>query len=189
MILLPTKLKVQSLKRIEAIPVREERQFACFSILLSLINIQKFMVKKDSSVYEYSAGFITFKSEGYFFVQMKENSFSTKETVQESDTIMTRLQPEGPVYIIVDVASGSDGEEGLREHIATSLFGKRVSAQALVVHELAARLMGNLFLRYFKRKKNMRIFSKESDARTWLLECMKDLEKEQQDTKKMTLVI
>ncbi|MBI3135971.1 MAG: STAS/SEC14 domain-containing protein [Bacteroidetes bacterium] len=148
------------------------------------------MGKTDSLIHEYGAGFITLKAEGYFFVQMKENSFSTIETVKESYDIMASLcDASAPVYILVDVGQGSDSADGIYEYIAGSEFGKRVKAQAIIVHELAARLMGNLFLRYVKNQRHVKIFSKEKDAIEWLLGKMQNPDKNSHRTmKQMTFV-
>lgn len=132
------------------------------------------MTKTDSLTYEYSTGYITLKAEGYLFLEIKENSISTIETIRESHEIMAKLIPEGPIYILVEIGLGSDCDESIHEYVAQSEFGNRVKGQALIVHELAARLMGNLFLRHVKRKRHIKIFSKKSEAATWLLEIMEN---------------
>lgn len=146
------------------------------------------MIKSDSLVYEYAAGYITLKAEGYFLVRMKDDSFSTVETVRESHEIMTSLCPEGPIYILADAGHGSDSEEGIYDFIARSEFGQRVKAQAVVVHELATRLMGNLFLRFIKNRRHIRLFSKEDEALAWLLSCMASGDESRKNSKKMMLV-
>ena len=146
------------------------------------------MTNPDFSTYEYACGYVTLKPEGYFYVQLKENSHSTIETVADSHRIMAELVPQGPVYIIADVGVGSSSDEDIFDYIAQSEFGARVKAEAIIVHELAARLMGNLFLRFIKKRREIRIFSKYEDAGKWLQDQMKKSEKNGSNAAKMILV-
>jgi hypothetical protein len=117
---------------------------------------------------EYTTGYIYWNPEGYFFVKMKNGSNSTVDSVKESHEIMNRLHPKGDVYILVDAGIGSTSEDDIYEYIATADFAKRVRAQAIIVHELATRLMGNIFLRYIKNKRDIKLFSAQEDALKWL---------------------
>ncbi len=121
---------------------------------------------------EYGAGFIELKQEGYFFVRMKDGSNSTVETVIESQKIMVEMLPEGPIYILVNSGQGSTSEDDIYEYINKSAFKKRVKAQAIIVHDLATRLMGNIFLRFVKGERAIKIFSTQKDAEKWLFERM-----------------
>lgn len=143
---------------------------------------------KSQQILEYTTGFIEYMPEGFFFVRMKDNSVSTIKTVEESHEMMSAIQPEGEVYILVDAGIGSTSEEEIYEYIAASEFGNRVKAQAVIVHDLAARLLGNLFLRYIKKRRHIRIFSKHSEAKKWLLECM-DNSIENQNGKDKRLIV
>ncbi len=121
---------------------------------------------------DYGAGFIENKQEGYFFVRMKDGSNSTVETVIESQKIMVEMLPEGPIYILVNSGQGSTSEDDIYEYINKSAFKKRVKAQAIIVHDLATRLMGNIFLRFVKGERAIKIFSTQKDAEKWLFERM-----------------
>ena len=145
--------------------------------------------KKSQKILEYTTGFIEYTPEGYFFVRMKDNSVSTVATVLESHELMNGIQPEGPVYILADAGVGSSSEEEIYEFIATSEFGNRVKAQAVVVHELAARLLGNIFMRFIKNKRHIRIFSKHSEAKKWLVACMDDSIENQNDKHKRLITL
>lgn len=139
-------------------------------------------------VHEYAAGFIQFVKDGYFFVRMKNNSVSTIESVEESHDIMTSILPEGPVYILVDAGTGATAENDIYEYIAGSEFGNRVKAEAVIVHDLAARLMGNLFFRVIKNKRHIKIFSNQEDAELWLRARMDDVNQNKKKSKKLMFV-
>lgn len=141
-----------------------------------------------SSVYEYTAGYIELVDERYFFVQMKDNSVSTIESVKESNAIMQSLLPEGSIYLLVDAGRGASSEDDIYEYIAQSEFGNRVKAQAVIVHELAARLMGNLFLRFIKGKRHMKIFSDPVEAKKWLFEQMTNNHQDKKNSKRLLFV-
>lgn len=128
--------------------------------------------KSDQSKIEYGAGYITLMPEGYFYVQMKNQSNSTVETVKESQRIMVEMLPEGPVFILVDAGVGSTSDDEIYDYINKSVFKTRVKAQAIIVHDLATRLMGNIFLRFVKGERHIKIFSKIEDAREWLFKRM-----------------
>jgi hypothetical protein len=121
---------------------------------------------------EYGAGFIELKAEGYFFVRMKDGSNSTVETVIESQKIMVEMLPEGPIFILVNSGLGSTSDDDIYKYINKSDFKKRVNSQAIIVHDLATRLMGNIFLRFVKGERAIKIFSTQKDAEKWLFERM-----------------
>lgn len=145
--------------------------------------------QKSQQILEYTTGFIEYTPERYFFIKMKDNSVSTVATVAESHELMNGIQPEGPVYLLVDSGIGTSSDDEIYEFIANSEFSNRVKAQAVVVHELAARLLGNIFMRFIKNKRHIRIFSKHSEAKKWLLACMDDSMENQSDRNKRLLVL
>jgi len=117
---------------------------------------------------EFQTGFVELCEEGYLFVQMKDNMNSTIETVQESHAIFASLWPEGPIYVLVDAGRGTTADDDVFEYLVNSEYGRRVRSQAIIVYDLATRIMGNIFLRYIKNRRNMRMFSKKEDAKEWL---------------------
>lgn len=127
---------------------------------------------KPAGPVEYGAGFIELKQEGYFFVRMKDGSVSTVETVIESQKIMVEMLPQGPIFILVNSGLGSTSDDDIYDYINKSDFKKRVKAQAIIVHDLATRLMGNIFLRFVKGERAIKIFSTHKDAEKWLFERM-----------------
>jgi hypothetical protein len=142
----------------------------------------------SSGPIEYGAGFIELKEDGYFFVRMKDNSVSTVETVRESQKIMVEMLPEGPIFILVNAGLGSTSEDDIYDFISKSEFKKRVKAQAIIVHDLASRLMGNIFLRFVKGERAIKIFSKHEDAEKWLRACMADSDHNLPKSKRLMLV-
>lgn len=144
---------------------------------------------KPAGPVEYGAGFIELKAEGYFFVRMKDGSNSTVETVIESQKIMVEMLPEGPIFILVNSGLGSTSDDDIYKYINKSDFKKRVKAQAIIVHDLATRLMGNIFLRFVKGERAIKIFSTQNDAEKWLFERMSNhVEENGPKSKRLMLV-
>ena len=127
---------------------------------------------QENQVYEFAAGSIQLMWKGYFFVRMNDHSISTIESVKESHDIMQRLKPEGEVYILVHAGIGSDSEDEIFEYVMNSDFNKRVKGQAILVKDLATRLMGNLFLRYLRNQRQIKMFTAYNSAESWLLQQM-----------------
>jgi hypothetical protein len=150
------------------------------------IHMQHF---KSIGPVEYGAGFIEFKEDGYFFVRMKDGSISTVETVKESQKIMIEMLPEGPIFILVNSGLGSTSDDDIYDYINKSDFKKRVKAQAIIVHDLATRLMGNIFLRFMKGERSVKIFSTQKDAEKWLFERMTNQEDSNGHTSKRLMLI
>lgn len=121
---------------------------------------------------EFQTGFISYSDEKFFFVQMKDESISTIETVKISHEIMTEMQPNGPVFLLVDSGKRSTSEDDIFEYLQTTEFNKRVVAHAVIVNDLPTRLMGNLFLRFIKNQRHIKIFNKHAQAKDWLIEQM-----------------
>lgn len=122
---------------------------------------------------EFSCGFISKSDKGYIRVRMKDGSNSTIASVKESQLIMNEMQLEGNVYILALAGYGSTSDDDIYDFISKGEFTKRVKAQAIVVHDLATRLMGNLFVRYIKKHRNIKMFSSEEQAVKWLISEMK----------------
>lgn len=130
-----------------------------------------------SAPIEFSNGYISLTEEGFFYVTMKDESYSTITSVKESHKIMESLLPKGNVYILVDSGERSNSENEVFEYLQKCDFTKRVKCQAVVARDLPTRLMGNLFLRFIKHKRNIKIFGSYQAAKTWLISKMNVQEK------------
>lgn len=124
--------------------------------------------------HEFSMGYISLMPEGYLFVEMKDGSVSTIETIKESQKIIHELLPEGDICIVVNSGVGSTSENEIYDYIKSDNFKKRIKAQAIIVNDLATRLMGTIFLKFIKHQRDVKLFTKHSDAVKWILEKMQD---------------
>lgn len=122
----------------------------------------------ENKTIEFSCGYIQLMPEGFFYVRMKNGSNSTIASVKESQDLITKIQPEGNIFIMAFAGIGSTSDDDIYDFISNGDFAKRVKAQAIIVNDLATRLMGNLFIRYIKKQRNIKMFSKQADAEAWL---------------------
>jgi hypothetical protein len=98
-------------------------------------------------------------------------------TLEDVKNIRTRgmetYNPEKPFYVLVDMREIADISDEARKFVAGKESAKYHSAMALVVSSLAARIMGNVYIRMNRPERPTKMFNDIEAAHQWLREISK----------------
>ena len=97
-----------------------------------------------------------------------ETNISIEESI-EINTAIGKLTSEKEALVLMIAGEQTDFDEKARAFSASVLGLKYTIADALVVKNLAQKLMGNFYLNFNRPKKPSRIFTSSEDATKWLL--------------------
>ncbi len=111
---------------------------------------------------------VHYLSEGIVHIHYKEGS---TYTVVESEKIFTTINTKTNLQKVRILLSGGDfvsHDEGSTKYNASDKVMERCSAVAMVTQNLANKLVANFFMRFYKPKSPVKIFSNPEDALNWL---------------------
>ncbi|MGL4597960.1 MAG: hypothetical protein ACRCYO_10540 [Bacteroidia bacterium] len=83
---------------------------------------------------------------------------------------METYNPEKPFYVLVDMREVADISAEAREYVAGKESAKYHSAMAMVVSSMAARILGNVYIRMNRPERPTKLFNDIDAAHVWLLE-------------------
>ncbi len=86
---------------------------------------------------------------------------------------METYNPEKPFYVLVDMREIADISDEARAFVAGKESAKYHAAMALVVSSMAARIMGNVYIRMNRPERSTKMFNDIEAAHKWLLEIRK----------------
>lgn len=89
--------------------------------------------------------------------------------VKECHAAMDSLQVQQPFLLLVIVPSGASATKQAREYAAQESIRNRIKAQAIVVDNLATRVMASIYMKINRPKFIIKVFSDKQYAVEWLL--------------------
>jgi endo-1,4-beta-mannosidase len=87
--------------------------------------------------------------------------------IDELNKNLKALTNDGPCYIIVFPGEGSISSHEARKYAATKK-GKNIVAEAIVMNNLAIRLLANFYMKINRPEQKIKLFSNENAALEWI---------------------
>jgi hypothetical protein len=107
------------------------------------------------------------------FITLKDKSDIGIEESKEMAAITKKLTQGKPYLTLVDGRAEVNVTRESREFAVSPRGQNNMKAEAIVVNNLAQKIIGNFFIRINKPKYPTRLFSNLNDAEEWLLEQLK----------------
>lgn len=107
------------------------------------------------------------KEENIIFINLFENARIEIPEVDEMHTYFNELVKGQPCYLVVTPAVGNTSSPEARKH-ATEMKGKNVIAEALIITNLAIRLLANFYIKVNRPDQKVKIFSNSISALNWI---------------------
>ncbi len=101
------------------------------------------------------------------FVKMNENAIIEIEEVDELHQSLNELVDHQPYCMLVIPASGNSSSAEARKY-AARLKNKKVIAEAIVVDNLAHRLLANFYIKVNRPRQKVRVFSNVPAGLAWI---------------------
>lgn len=112
---------------------------------------------------------IQLNAEGFICVSTREDASIDKEEVDRISSAIIRLTKSEPCFLLVVPSIGSHADAETREYAAkTRSIGKHIIAEAVVVANLALRILANFYIKFSKPQHKIRVFASETEASQWL---------------------
>lgn len=96
------------------------------------------------------------------------NYESTVQDVDEINETVKELVGDSRHYILVITQQGSTSSSEAKTHAAQESFRKNVIAQAIVISNVAIRLMATAYMKAYRPKHVIKLFNSEEKAMRWL---------------------
>jgi len=108
------------------------------------------------------------KSDNIIFVHTLEDSNIEIPEIDEIHDALDKLVGDKPCYLVVIAATGSNSSNEAREYGAR-LKGKRIIAEAIVINNIATRLLANFYMKMNRPTQKIKLFKDESSAHEWIV--------------------
>jgi len=96
------------------------------------------------------------------------NYETTIEDVDEFNGIVSELTKGRPYYVLTVTQQGSSSSKEAKEYAAQESFRKNVVAQAIVISNIAIRLMATAYMRVNRPKQKIKLFNSRDEALRWI---------------------
>jgi hypothetical protein len=110
---------------------------------------------------------ISLEKNDVVFVKMNENAIIDVEEVDEKHQSLNELVDHQPYCMLVIPASGNSASAEARKY-AARLKNKKVIAEAIVVDNLAHRLLANFYIKVNRPRQKVRVFSSVPAGLAWI---------------------
>lgn len=107
------------------------------------------------------------KEGNLIYINIFENAIIEIPEIDEMHKNFTALVHDEDCFLIVTPGKGSTSSEEARKY-AAKLKGKSVKAEALIINNLAIRLLANFYIKVNRPKQKVKIFSNISSALEWI---------------------
>ena len=121
-------------------------------------------------VIETSTAFVTLVNEVVAVISVKENALIDVEQTWENYHAVIKLNPAGDFPVLFEPKGFVTITKESRELVATKDMAKDSCATALIVNNIAMKLMGNFFIRFDKPPRPTRLFTNREEAIAWCKE-------------------
>lgn len=126
------------------------------------------MTMNEMEFIEIRAGKIRLLDEDIIEIVVAANYETTIEDVDEVNAIVVKLTQGKPHYIITVTQQGSSTTNEVKEYAAQESFRKNVIAQAIVISNIAIRLMATVYMRINRPKQKIKLFNTQDEALRWI---------------------
>jgi hypothetical protein len=116
----------------------------------------------------------SFIQDGLFMCRMLENADVGGAEVDENFEAIMKLANGKRYAVLVDARATAHLSREGRERASLPRSYTDLIAQAIVVDSLPNRLVANFIIKFHKPTSPTRMFSTIQSAKTWLLKCMED---------------
>ncbi len=110
------------------------------------------------------------------YVQTFENAEIEIPEIDEMNIYLRSLVEDGPCYLIVFPGVGSISSHEARKH-AAKLKNKNIIAEAIIIDNLATRLLANFYMKINRPEQRIKLFSNEKAALEWINSIKKEMKK------------
>lgn len=92
------------------------------------------------------------------------------EDVEEINVTVKKMLGDNNHYIVVFVGHGSTSSKSTREYAAKESFRKNVIAEAIIIDNLATRILANMYMKFARPKQKIKVVGSRSEAMDWINE-------------------
>lgn len=101
-------------------------------------------------------------------IKLAANHESTIADVDEINTRVITLVGNKKHYILVITQQGTSSSHEAREHAAQESMRRNVVAEAIVISNIAVRLLANVYMKVNRPKQKIKLFNTREKAMQWL---------------------
>ena len=122
----------------------------------------------ESEKIKIRAGEISLLDDDIIIITMAANYEITIEDVDEIDKHVVVLTRNQPYFAVTITQQGSTASKETKEYAAKESFRKNIIAQAIVIANIAVRLMATTYMRINRPKQKIKLFNSREEALRWI---------------------
>jgi hypothetical protein len=111
---------------------------------------------------------VRLRKDGIVEIRIADDHICTTEEAKDISRVINILGNGKPVPVLRIAGAHSSIADGVREYAASKASQKNLVADAIVVHSLSQRLLGNFYLKMNRPEKPTQLFSSVKEAEEWL---------------------
>jgi len=92
------------------------------------------------------------------------------DDVTEINRVTKKFVGEKPHYIVVFVGHGSSASKEVREFAARETFRKNIVGEAIIIDNLATRILANMYMKFARPKQKIKVVDSKKEAMKWINE-------------------
>lgn len=108
------------------------------------------------------------RDDGIVEIDIHDNHICTVEDARNIGRVIKSLGKGNPMPVLRIAGRHASVETGVREFVASPVSQKLILADAIVIHSLSQRLIGNFYMKMNKPVKPTRLFTDVREAEVWL---------------------
>lgn len=107
------------------------------------------------------------KDDNIVFIRTFEDASIEIPEIDDINKALKELVSSQPCYLVVIAGAGSSSSNEAREYGA-KMREKNVTAEAIVINNIAIRILANFYIKVNKPQQKIKLFSNTHDAVEWL---------------------
>ena len=111
---------------------------------------------------------VRLRKDGIVEIRISDDHICTVEEAQDISRVIHFLGKGKPVPVLRIAGEHSSIADGVREYAASKASQKNIIADAIVIHSLSQRLLGNFYLKTNRPEKPTQLFGTVKEAEEWL---------------------
>lgn len=131
-------------------------------------SILKSKISEIVEVVEFEKSTYHFTSEGIVIVNVHDNANEELKNVKEEHEYLRTKKEYLPLRILVKPGKGTTVTNEVREYVNLPGSMETVNCQAILVDNLAHKIIANFMMRLYKQPNKFKVFSTEKEAVKWL---------------------
>jgi hypothetical protein len=113
-------------------------------------------------------GVARLRKDGIVEIRHDDNHACTTEDAKDISRVIGVLGQGKPVPVLRIVGKRTTANADVREFAASKAAQKNIVAEAIVIHSLSQRIVGNFYLKMNRPEKPTQLFSSVKEAEAWL---------------------